>query len=174
MWKYRTLSVVQQADRIKSLITHIQTHTDTPRHTQTHTHTHTPTHTHTHPHSCESVSYLFVISLACWLHICTLIVRGGPATGIHLSVIQFILLIGPWPRRAQGAGLRLLNATLDLHLPLQCLEEVEWERWIIMQGEKNLIKTGGQHTMVPRFDSKYTQICMNSRHCWFLKFQFMI
>lgn len=58
---------------------------------------------HTHKHSTaaadvqqwESATYFFIIFLACWLRILTVVVRGRPATGIRLSVIQFSLLIGP-------------------------------------------------------------------------------
>lgn len=90
-------------------------------------------HTHPHIHSTaaadvqqwEPATYFFVIFLACWLRILTVVVSGRPAAGIRLTVVQFILLIGPRPRRAQGAGLRLLNTTLDLHLPLLCLGKEE-------------------------------------------------
>lgn len=87
-------------------------------------------HTQTHAYSTaaadvqqwESATYFFVVFLARRLRILTVVVSRRPAAGIRLSVVQFILLIGHWPRRAQRVGLRLLNTTLDLHLPLQCLE----------------------------------------------------
>lgn len=73
----------------------------------------------------ESDTYFFIIFLAGWLSVLTVVVGGGPGAGVHLSVFRFTLLIGPRPRRAQREGLRLLNATLDLHLPLHCLGKDE-------------------------------------------------
>lgn len=110
-----TQNIAPQRGRISSLITHMYRHT----------------HMHTHSTAAadvqqwESATYFFVVFLACWLRILAVVISRRPAAGIRLSVVKFILLIGPWPRRAQRAGLRLLNTTLDLHLPLQCLEKEE-------------------------------------------------
>lgn len=75
-----------------------------------------------------SATYFSVVFLRCCLCVLTVVVSRRPAAGIRLVVVQFILLIGPWLRRGQRAGLRLLGATLDLHLPLQCLEKQERAR----------------------------------------------
>lgn len=99
--------------------------------TGSHHSTHMCRHTRTHSnlpadvHKRESAPYFFVIFLGRWVCVLAGVVSGGPAAGIYLSVVHFILLTGPWSRRVQRAGLRLLNTTLDLHLPLQSLKDVE-------------------------------------------------
>lgn len=116
----------------------------TAQHRQTGSH-HSHMYRHTHSTAAadvqqwESATYFSVVFLACWLRILTVVVSRRPAAGICLSVITFILLISPWPRRAHRVGLRLLNTTLDLHLPLQCLEEQgrkmdELNRWTANKG----------------------------------------
>lgn len=109
-----------------------------------HTHSDTPSHTHAQHSTAaadvqqlESTTYFFVIRLACWQHILAVVVSGSPAAVIRLSVIKFILLIGPWPWRAQSTGLRLLNTALDLHIPLERLKKGKTERRIRQRRSKH-------------------------------------
>lgn len=89
-------------------------------------------HTQAYTHTAAAATYFFVICLSCWLQILTVVVSGGPASIIRRYAVKFILLIGPWPRRAQRAGLQLLNTALDLHLPLKRLVKEDSEE----QGSK--------------------------------------
>lgn len=58
---------------------------------------------HTQTHSAaaadvqqwEPATYFFVVFLACWLRILTVVVSGMPAACIRWSVVRFVLLIGP-------------------------------------------------------------------------------
>lgn len=103
------------------------TRTDTPREPHTHLR---QTHVHTHKH----VTHSSVVFVALCLRVFTVAVRRGPAPSVRLAVI---LLIGPRWRGAQRAGFLVLNSTLDLHLPLLCLDRV---------GLKNMWVTGQELT----------------------------
>lgn len=86
----------------------IRQHSDTPR--QTHA-------AAAHVQQWVDATYFIVSCLVCWLHILTELISGSLVTVACLSVLGFVPLIGPWPRRSQRVGLQLLNITRDLHPP---------------------------------------------------------